>query len=145
MADSAPSMPKRFWPTYLVAEELLEGLGGVEALEDVALLVGGRGRSSTPSTCSWIQRFSSGSWMCMYSMPMRAAVGVAQDVEDVAERHAVAAPPTRAGEELAVEVPDGEAVGGRVELGVHVRLLGRQRVEVGDEVAADAVGVDERR
>ena len=48
------------------------------------------------------------------------------------------------GEELAVEVPDGEPVGGRVELGVRVGLLRPQRVEVGDEVAADPVHVDER-
>jgi hypothetical protein len=53
----------------LGGEELLEGLGGVEPAEDVALLVGVE-LGLTPSTCSWIQRFSSGSWMCMYSMPM---------------------------------------------------------------------------
>ena len=88
IADSAPSSPKRFWPTYLVCEELLERLGGVEPVEDVALLVGATGSVETPSTCCWIQRFCSGSWMCMYSMPIGAAVGVAQHAEDVAERHA---------------------------------------------------------
>ena len=72
-----------------------------------------------------------------------AAVGVAQHVEDRVELHP-GAPGDAAGEELAVEVPDGEAVGGGVELGVEVGLLGAERVEVGDEVAADAVGVDER-
>ena len=72
-----------------------------------------------------------------------AAVGVAQEVQDVAEGMAVA-PADAVGEELAVEVPDGEAVGGRVELGVHARLLGRQRVEVGDEVAPHPVHVDQR-
>jgi hypothetical protein len=46
-----------------------------------------------------------------------------------------------AGEELAVQIPDGEAVGFRVELGV-VAGLGAQRVEIGDQVAAHAVGVD---
>ena len=70
MADSAPSRPKRFWPTYLVARNFSNASAALSRLEDVALLVGGRARASTPSTCSWIQRFSSGSWMCMYSMPI---------------------------------------------------------------------------
>ena len=48
------------------------------------------------------------------------------------------------GEELAVEVPDGEAVGRGIELGVGVRLLPAQRVEVGDQVPAHPVHVDER-
>ena len=73
----------------------------------------------------------------------RAAVRVAQHAEQVAEAHLVDAADA-AGEELAVEVPDGEAVGGRVELGRRVRLLPAQRVEVGDEVAAHAVDADER-
>ena len=47
-----------------------------------------------------------------------------------------------AGEEFAVEVPDGEAVGGGVELGV-VAGLGAERIEIGDQVAAHAVGVDQ--
>ena len=66
-----------------------------------------------------------------------AAVGVAEHVQDVAQRHpAVGLAHVDAaeagGEELPVEVPDGEAVGGRVEFGVHGGLGGRQRVEVGD-------------
>src|SRR6266498_3273856 len=48
----------------------LEGLGGVEPVEDVLLLVG-RGFSWWRSTREAIQRRSSGSWMCMYSTPTR--------------------------------------------------------------------------
>ncbi len=52
----------------LGVEELLQRLGGVEPVEDPAVLVRAQlGRD--PSTCSWIQRFCSGSWMCMYSTP----------------------------------------------------------------------------
>ena len=63
-----------FQPEPLLAhvpgvEEPLEDLGGVEPAEDVALLVGAGGSTDTPSTCCWIHRFCSGSWMCMYSMP----------------------------------------------------------------------------
>ena len=54
----------------LRAEELLERLGRVQPVEDVALLLGARADVSTPSTCSWIHCFCSGSEMCMYSMPI---------------------------------------------------------------------------
>ena len=143
MADSAPSMPKRFWPTYLVPRNF--------------------SNASAALSRSRMWRCSSGSSVGVDALDLlldpvlllglldvhvldadRAAVGVAQHVEDVAERHARRVPAEAVGEELAVEVPDGEPVGGRVELGVHVRLLPRQRIEVGDEVAAHPVHVDER-
>ena len=56
-------------PDVAGVEEALEDLGGVEAAEDVALLVEVERGRLDPSTCCWIQRFCSGSWMCMYSMP----------------------------------------------------------------------------
>ena len=85
MADSAPSRPKRFWPDVLGGEELLERLGGVEPLEDVALVVGGElGRDALdllldPALLLGI--------LDVHVLDAdRAAVGVAQHVEDVAER-----------------------------------------------------------
>src|SRR5258708_1233612 len=66
-----------------------------------------------------------------------AAVRVAQDAEQVTERHAVLAGDA-AGEELALEVPDRQPVRQRVELLGRDRILPAERVEVGDEVAADA-------
>ena len=72
----------------------------------------------------------------------RARVRVAQHAEDVAElHHRLAGEP--AGGELAVEVPDREAPVDRVELGVRVRLLQAERIEVRDQVAAHAVHVHE--
>ena len=50
-----------------------------------------------------------------------------------------------AGEELAIEVPDREAVCRGIELGLHPRLRPLERVEVGDEVTAHPVDADERR
>ena len=76
-------------------------------------------------------------------MPMRPAVGVAQQVEDLLERRHVA-PGQAVGHEPPGQVPDGEPVGQRVELGVYVGRLGGERVEVGHQVAADPVHVDER-
>ena len=71
----------------------------------------------------------------------RAAVGVAQDAEDVAQLHERLAAEA-AGRELAVEVPQRQAVGDDVEVGV-AALVVLQRVGVGHQVAAHAVGVDQ--
>ena len=76
-----------------------------------------------------------------------ARVRVAQHAEDVAQRHDLAGQPAGAevaDRELAVEVPDREVVVRDVELGVGVGLAPPERVEVGDEVAAHPVHVDER-
>ena len=87
MADSAPSMPKRFWPDVLRGEELLERLGGVEPLEDVALLVGRRAVVDALDLLldpALLLRL-----LDVHVLDAdRAAVGVAQDAEDVAEGHA---------------------------------------------------------
>ena len=141
MADSAPFEPEPLLADVLGGEELLEGLGGVEPLEDVALVVEVELRRHAldlvldPALLLLV--------LDVHVLDAdRAAVRVAQHVEDVAERHALAAAEP-AGEELAVEVPDREPVGGRVELDRHLGLLPAERVEVGDEVAAHAVHADE--
>ena len=69
------------------------------------------------------------------------AVGVAQDLQDLAQGRLVPAREA-ARDELAVEVPQGEAVGRGVEVAVG-RALAVQGVEVGHQVAAHAVVVDE--
>ena len=55
----------------------------------------------------------------------RAAVGLAQHVEDLAQRRAVPLARETAGDELAVEVPEREAVGRRVEVAVRRARGGR--------------------
>ena len=72
----------------------------------------------------------------------RAAVGVAEHLDRVSEGHRALAGQS-VDDELAVEVPQGEAVGRRVELGVKVGRLGSQRVEVRDQVSPHPVHVDE--
>ena len=71
-----------------------------------------------------------------------AAVGVAQDAEDRAHLHEAALAAEGAGRELAVEVPQGQAVRLDLEVGV-AALAVLQRVGVGHQVAAHAVGVDQ--
>ena len=52
-------------------------------------------------------------------------------------------PPETEDQELALEIPDREAVVRRVELGVRLGFFPRQRIEISDEMAAHAECVDE--
>ena len=70
-----------------------------------------------------------------------AAVRVAQHAEDVAQLHQLLAGEA-AHRELAVEVPQRQAVPGDVEVGVLADGV-LERVGVGHQVAAGAVGVDQ--
>ncbi len=76
------------------------------------------------------------------------AVGLAQSLEGLSQR---GNRPRRvfadglsqaAGQELPVQVPDRQPIGGRVEFRM-IAGLGAQRIEIGDQVAADAIGIDE--
>ena len=134
----------------LGGEELLERLGPVELGQDVTLLV--------------VVELDRGSFdLFLYPALLlgildvhvldadRAAVGVTQHMEDVTQGHAfgVAHPGVDAlgstGQELAVEVPDRQAVGGGIELGVHLGRLGCQRVQIRYQVAAHPIHVDQGR
>ena len=129
-------------PDELGLQEGLEGLGLVELEQDPQLLLAGRlgvrlldALLDPPALLGVhdVHVLDAG----------RAAVGVAQDAEDRAQLHeppALAA--ERAGGELAVEVPQGEAVRLHLEVGV-AALAVLQRVGVGHHVAAHAVGVDQ--
>jgi len=123
-------------------EEALEDLGRVEQLQDVLLLVllhGGRHALDLLLDPALLHRV-----LDVHVLDAeRPAVGVAQDVEDLVERgHFEGGQPV--GHEAPRQVPDGEPVGERVELGVRVRRLGVEGVEVGDEVAPHAIDVDQR-
>ena len=69
------------------------------------------------------------------------AVGVAQDAQDLAHLHPALAAGEGAGRELAVQVPQRQAVGLHVEI-VVAALAVLQRIGVGHQVAAHPVGVD---
>ena len=113
ISDSAPSRPKRFWPRYLVREELLERLGGVEPARGCGAA---RRRSSSvdaPSTCSWIQRFSARAPGCACTRCRSCGSTRRAARARMSPSGMRLLPPTvrvdadiAAGEELAVEVPD---------------------------------------
>ena len=105
----------------LGAEELLEGLGGVEPVEDVALVLDVE-RLLALALDLLLDPVLLVQVLDVHVLDADgAAVGVAQHPQDLAEDRLVLAPQA-AGEELAVEVPDGEPVGRGVELGRHPAL-----------------------
>ena len=64
-----------FEPEALLADiagvqEALEGLGGVQPLEDMVLLLWRAACRARPRRGAGSSASASGSWMCMYSMPM---------------------------------------------------------------------------
>ncbi len=127
----------------LRGEEPLERLGGVQAGHQVQLLFVAEHEPHAFDLL--LDPLLLGSVLDVHVLDAdRAAVGVAQDPQDLAELELFDSAES-AREELALEVPDREAVGGGIELGLHPRRLPLQRIEVGDEVTAHAVDADERR
>src|ERR1700740_2396114 len=73
----------------------------------------------------------------------RLAVGALADRNDLAQR-AVFEPEHVIEEDLAIEIAFLEAVGARVELLAVARRLDAERIEIGVEMAAHAIGADQR-
>ena len=71
----------------------------------------------------------------------RAAIGPPQDLEHLGDGGELE-PEHVVDEDLPAEVGLGEAVGRRVEVGFGLRRLEAERVEMGVEMAAHAVGAD---
>ena len=74
--------------------------------------------------------------------PDRAAIGLAQGGDDLPQTGALAAQQP-VDKDLAVEVGLGKAVAAVVELGVMAAFVEAERVEIGFEMAADAVRADQ--
>ena len=69
MTDSPPSSENRFCPTNLVCRNVSNASAWF-SLPRIRSCSSRSGLVCGPSTRFWIQRRWSGSWMCMYSMPM---------------------------------------------------------------------------
>ena len=107
--------PETLRAHVLRGQELLEGFSRVDALEDPTLLV------LAELEVHALQLVLDPALLCgvldVHVLDADgSAVRVAQHPEQIAEGHAVDATDAT-GEELAVEVPDGEAIRGRIELG----------------------------
>ena len=73
-----------------------------------------------------------------------AAIGALHDLEDLAHRGHLQAQHI-VDEDRAIHIGIGEAVGFRIKLGVGGGLAHAQRVEIGDQMATDAVGADDHQ
>ena len=126
----------------LGGEELLERLGGVEAFEHAVLLVLGQLERHTLE-----MRLDPTLLVGVLNVHVLhadgAAIRVAQHAEKVTQAHLGGAGHAT-GEELSIEIPDGQSVGDGVQFHRELGLLPAQRIDVGDEVSADPVHADER-
>ena len=121
-------------------QERLEDLGLVQLVQDPQVLLAGERlvRALDPV----LDPLALGRLLDVHVLDADgAAVGVAQDAEDLAHLHQALAAGEAAGGELAVEVPQRQPVGLDVEV-VVAALAVLQRVGVGHQVAADPIGVD---
>ena len=137
---SPPSSEKRFWPDVFRLKEGLERLGHIEPVQDVELLFAGDfGVRALKAFLNPLPLHRVGDVHVLDAD--RAAVGIAQHAQDVAQlHHRHATEPT--GGKLAVEIPQRDAVIDDVEVGVlaHLEL---ERVGVSHQVAAYPVGVNQ--
>ncbi len=142
IADSDAFEAESLGAHVLGRQELLEGLGRVQPLDDALLALLRHARLHAFDL--GLDPPLLGEVLDVHVLDAdRAAVRVAQHAEQIAELHLLVAADS-AGEELAVEVPDRQAVRRRIELVGEVGLLPAQRIEIGDQVTANAVHANER-
>ena len=122
-------------------EEPFEDLRRIEAIKDVPLLFLVE-RAGLPLHMLLDPALLLGVLYVHVLDPERPAVGIPEHMEDLVQcGHVAAGQPI--GHKAARQVPDGEPVGQRVQLGVNVRWFGIERVQMCDEVPTDPVHVDE--
>ena len=139
--DGLPAFEREaFLPDVLGLQERLERLGRVQLREDV-FLFDHRGFLVRHLDAFLQPRPLLGVGDVHVLGADGAHVGVAQQPEHVAQLH-VRLPAEPAGGERAVQVPQGQPVGEHVEVGV-AALAVVQRVGVGHQMPAGAVGVDQ--
>ncbi len=68
ISDSPPSRENRRWPTYLFCRNV-SNASATFSLDRIRICSSWLARVGGTSICAWIHLRSSGSWMCMYSMP----------------------------------------------------------------------------
>ena len=145
ISASPPSRPKRLVPVNLVSQNFSKPSASISLLRIARLPSRVKVISlSAPSMRSWIQPFWSAFGDVHELDAERLAVGALTDRDDLAQRGEFE-PEHVVEENLAVEVGFGEAVGARIELLVVLARLEAERIEIGVEVAADAIGADQHQ
>ena len=127
----------------LAVEERLQRLGLGEPRQDAQLLLAGQRRRVLRGLHALLQPALDGGILAVHVLDADgAAVGPAQAGEDLAQRHLALAAGEVAGREGLVEIRVGEAE--MLDLQLRRRRLEEpERVQIGEEVAADAVRVDQ--
>ncbi len=143
ISDSPPSRPKRLVPLYLTSMNCSKPSASTSFCRIAFLPSAVKATPlSGPSMRSWIQAFSSGIGDVHELDAERRAVGPLENFQHLADG-GVFEPQHLVDEDAAVIVGLGEAVGLRRQFLVVLERLGEpQRVEVGVQVAAHAVGAD---
>ncbi len=140
MTDSLPSSEKRFCPTYLVWRNASNASAALRRRRMCSC--SSAAGALVPTLEARLDPRALVGVLDVHVLDADGArVRVAQHAEDVAQRHQRFATEA-ARRELAVEVPQGQTVVDEVEVGV-ATLLVLERVGVGHQVTADAVGVDQ--
>ena len=140
--DSPPSRPKRLVPVYFDVEEALEDLGLDQLLQDRLPSALGEGHL-VAFDAVLDPRPLLGVRDVHVLDADRAAIGALQDVEHLA--HGAEFEPESAAEiDRTVVVGLGEAVGLGLELGMLAAADELERIELGDEMAARAIGADQQ-
>ena len=142
---SPPSRPKRLVPVYFTSANFSKTSASISLLRMAFLPSAVKRMSlSLPSMRSWSQDFCAGDGDVHELDADLPAVGAAQDLEDLAHGRGLEAEHV-VDEDRAVEIGVGEAVGLGLQLRVHLALGEAQRIEVGGEMAHDAIGADQHQ
>ena len=125
--------------------ELLEAFGLDQLVEDRALALAGEGDLLVAAFDALLDPGLLRRIGDVHELDAeRLAVGAPQDRDDLAQGRELEAEHL-VDEDPAVEIGFGEAVGARVELVLVLLRLEAERIEVGVEMAADAVGADQHQ
>ncbi|MCY1521679.1 hypothetical protein D9M68_565040 [compost metagenome] len=127
-------------------QEALEAFGLGQLLQDMALFFGRVGRRAQGGFQAFLDPALGGGVGDMREFGTdAAAVGVAQRLQDVAQRHGAGGREVGVGGGVGlVQIRFGQAVEGRIEFGDRRTFLALERIQVGPARAQRAVGGDQR-
>ena len=72
-----------------------------------------------------------------------AAVGALQECRESRAASRFQCPPRPSGDELAIEIPDRQAISFDIQLGMIENRQRMQRIDVGNQMSAHAIGIDQ--
>ena len=129
-------------PVYLTSRKLLEAFGLDQLVEDRLLALAGEGDALVAALDALLDPALLGRIGDVHELDAeRRAIGPPEDVDHLRDGRELQ-PEHVVDEDLPAVVGLGEAVGGGIELGFRSRRLELERVEMGVEMAAHAVGAD---